>query len=635
MSKDSLSNTLEVTSDRQNRKSSRLSYGLALVSVGIFAFTMIRMGHSTYISNNIYGFDSGSVEVKDRYNSNIINNILPKLESSKDFGLNLKVRQSLFPNTTNPVDSEQAFGTRGAVATDERRCSNIGLEVLKEGGSAVDAAISSGICVGFLNSFASGIGGGGFMVIRTPEGKSELIDFREEAPAAASELMFKENATFATVGGLSSGIPGEIRGYELAHKRYGRLSWKRLLEPTIKLARDGYAVGKMLAYNLNRNEKLVNSTEGFKQVYLGEDGKPLKEGVIAKRVNLANTLQKIADEGADAFYKGDLAKKMVSWLKKTGGVITEKDFADYSAKIRKTSVFEYRGRKIITGTPPTSGSIVGFTYNIIEGYDFKDESNKPTNVHRYIEALKFAYSQRTRIADPDYENITETLSNQQNKEFAAATRKNITDDKTHPYEYYNPEYSVEDGGTTHLSVLDKDGMAVSMTSTINLTFGSKNMDPVTGVIFNNEMDDFSTPGLKNAFGYSPSPKGYIKPGKRPLSSTSALIVENNGKPEIVLGASGGSRIITSTAQVLLNLLEFGNNLKEAVDYPRMHHQLLPNTLEVEPNFPNDIRSVLVSKGHDVKEVSVGQSVVQGIRALDCGVIHAVSDGRKFGAPAAY
>ncbi|PVU91471.1 hypothetical protein BB561_004379 [Smittium simulii] len=565
-----------------------VTHPMTIVSVGILAFSMLHMGHSAYIDSNIYNSDNFNA-VKLNHNYGFAANtksstVSPtksqqdslKIEPLKNSVSNLKVRQNLFPDSPNPVDSQQAFGSTGAVATEETRCSNIGLEILKEGGSAVDAAIASGICIGLVNGFSSGIGGGGFVVIRAADGSSELIDFREEAPALATKDMYVANKTLSTLGGLASGVPGELRGYELAHKRHGRLSWKRLLEPTIKLARDGYVVGKMLGYNLNRYEKNINSTEGFKQVYLGANGKVLKEGDMAKRVNFAKTLQKIADEGVDAFYKGSLTESMVSSIKKAGGIITAEDFSNYKAKLRKTSVFEYNGRKIIAGTPPTSGSIVGFIYNVIEGYNFKDKSNMPTNIHRFVETLKFAYSQRTRIADPDYENVTETLSNQQSKEFAAAIRKNITDDVTHPFEYYDPEYDIEDNGTTHISVLDKNGMAVSLTSTINTIFGAKVMDPVTGVMFNNEMDGFSTPGSANNYGLLPSPKGYIKPGKRPLSSTSALVVEYCGKPEIVLGASGGSRIITATAQVLLNMLEFDKNLKEAIDYPRMHHQLLPN-----------------------------------------------------------
>ncbi|PVU85294.1 hypothetical protein BB561_006962 [Smittium simulii] len=576
-----------------------IKFGIALILTGVFLLNLYMIGYFDSFSNNTT-LNHQNVE-SDFYKNNKIeanlkkkNIILPKLEFSKDFGNKLKVRQSLYPNITNPIDSQQVFGSKGAVAADEKRCSVIGLNVLKDGGSAVDAGIATGICLGLLNGYASGIGGGGFMLVRLPDGKSELIDFREQAPEKATELMYKNNMTQATVGGLAIGVPGELRGYELAHKIHGRLPWKRLIEPTIRLARDGFAIGKMLAYNLKRYDYIVNSTVGFKDVFLNPDGSVKKEGDMAKRINFANTLQRVADEGANAFYASDLSEIMASWIQKTGGIITAQDFCNYTPKIRKAAVFDYHGRKIITGSPPTSGTIVGFTFNIIEGYDFKDKAKKPTNIHRFVEALKFAFSQRTRIADPDFSNVTETFENQLSKSFAEATRKNITDDTTHPFEYYNPEYDLEDNGTTHVSVIDKDGMAVSLTSTINLTFGSKVMDPSTGVIFNNEMDDFSTPG-----------------------------------------ASGGSKIITSTAQVLLNVLEFGKNLKEAIDDSRLHHQLLPNVLSVEPNYSKEMRDIFVAKGHEVKEMSFGESVVQGIRIIENGIIHAVSDGRKYGVPAAY
>ncbi|OMJ15176.1 Gamma-glutamyltranspeptidase 1 [Smittium culicis] len=534
------------------------------------------------------------------------------------------------------IDSKQAFGKTGAVATDEGRCSEIGVDVLKDGGSAVDAAISSAICIGLLNPHSSGIGGGGFMVIRKPNGESEMIDFREMAPAAATPDMYVKNNTLSSYGGLASGVPGELRGYELAHKRHGRLSFSRLLEPTIKLAREGYAIGKSLAGALLDKEADLRADAGARQVYFKPDGSILKLGEIGKRVNFANTLQKVADHGVDAFYKGDLAKAMAKAIQDNGGIITPEDFANYKPELRPTGVITYNGRKVITASPPTSGSVVTTVLNILEGYDMKRVKDRELSVHRMVEAFKFRFSLRTDLGDPGFVNVTEIVSKSYDKNFAAKLRSRITDNETHSFAYYDLKNDIKsDHGTTHLTTLDKDDMAVSLTSTVNLFFGSKVMDPVTGVIFNNEMDDFSTPGLINAFGVSPSPSNFIAPGKRPMSSTSASIVENNGKVEFILGASGGTKIITSTLQVFLNMVEFGKSLKDAVDMPRLHDQMLPEITQFEPSYPKYILDSLSAKKHNMTKMAADSSTVQGIRVLIDGTINAISDGRKGGAPSAY
>ncbi|OMJ20702.1 Gamma-glutamyltranspeptidase 1 [Smittium culicis] len=534
------------------------------------------------------------------------------------------------------INSKQAFGKNGAVATDEARCSQIGVNALKEGGSAVDAAIASALCVGLLNSFSAGIGGGGFMLVRKPNGESDVIDFREMAPISATKEMFIKNITKAQIGGLSIAIPGEIKGFELAHKRYGKLKWSRLFEPTIKLARDGYKIGKMLGIHLKSLQSSLAESEAFKEVFFDSDGKVLKEGDIAKRQNFANTLQKIADYGADAFYNSELTTSMVDTIKKNNGILTEADFKSYRAITRKPLTLTYHNRKVITCPPPTSGSIFASIINILEGYNMKDLSNKAVNIHRMIEAFKFGYAQRSNLGDPAFVNVEEVVQNNLSKDFAAGRREKITDNTTHDYKYYEPDHDIDSQhGTTHLSVLDKDDMAVSLTSTINLLFGSRVMDKTSGVIFNDHMDDFSTPKLKNAFGLYPSPKNFIAPGKRPLSTTSAVIIENNGKVEFVLGASGGSRILTSTTQVFLNMVEFNSTLKQAVDAPRVHHQLLPEKLLVEPYYSNKILNELKQRNHKFGMMNQGTSVVQGVRKLTDGTFNSVSDGRKFGAPAAY
>ncbi|OLY84814.1 Gamma-glutamyltranspeptidase 1 [Smittium mucronatum] len=534
------------------------------------------------------------------------------------------------------INSKQALGKNGAVATDESRCSQIGIDALKDGGSAVDAAIASALCVGLLNSFSAGIGGGGFMLVRKPNGDSDVIDFREVAPASSNKDMFIKNITLAQLGGLSIAVPGEIRGFELAHKRYGKLKWSRLFEPTIKLARDGYKIGKMLAIHLKSQQKSLALSEGFRQIFFDSNGNVLKEGDLAKRVNFSNTLQRISEEGSAAFYNSEITSSMVNTIRQNNGILTQKDFNLYSPILRKPLTITYNKRKVITCPPPTSGSILASILNVLEGYNLKGDDNRPLNIHRIVESFKFGYAQRSSLGDPAFVDVSKVVSNNMDKDFASEVREKITDDKTHGFKYYEPEHDIDvDHGTTHLSVLDKDDMAVSLTSSINLLFGSRVIDINSGVIFNDHMDDFSTPKLKNAFGLYPSPNNYISPGKRPLSTASAVVIENENGVEFVLGASGGSRILTSTTQVFLNMVEFNKTLKEAIDSPRLHHQLLPEVLLVEPFYPKNIVNELKERKHKIGPMNQGTSVVQGVRKLQDGTFNAVSDGRKFGGPAAY
>ncbi|OMJ14867.1 Gamma-glutamyltranspeptidase 1 [Smittium culicis] len=534
------------------------------------------------------------------------------------------------------VDSAQTFGTNGAVATDEPTCSDIGIDVLRDGGSAIDAAIASAICIGLLNAHSSGIGGGGFMVIRTANGHSEMIDFRETAPSAATENMYEKNNTLAKYTGLSSGVPGELRGFQLAHKRYGRLSWKRLFEPTIILAKNGYKIGKDLGKALSIREKRLKRDPGLKRAYFKPNGEIMKYNDVGKRESFARTLQQIAEFGPDSFYKGDIAESMVKCIQDNGGILSLNDFSNYEPILRPTSVINYKDRKIITSSSPGSGPVLSTFFNILEGYNMENRNNKNVSIHRMLEAFKFGFSLRSHLADPEYINVTDTISKSQSKDFAAKLRTKISDNKTHSYQYYDLDNDIKtDHITTHLSVIDKDGLAVSLTSTINLYFGSSVMDPITGVIFNNEMDDFSIPGIKNAFGLPQSKENNIAPGKRPLSSMSPTIIEKDGHVEFILGASGGTRILTATTQVLLNMLEYGKSLKEAIDMPRIHDQLIPEIIEFEPGYPKSILESLFYRKHNTAQNNYYLSAIQAIHVQKDGILCAVSDGRKGGVPRAY
>ncbi|KAJ2853248.1 hypothetical protein GGI22_004940, partial [Coemansia erecta] len=472
----------------------------------------------------------------------------------------------------------------GAVATDEPRCSAIGADVLRDGGSAVDAAVASALCIGVLQAHSSGIGGGGFMLIRPQDSEPPvLVDFRETAGSAATEDMFIEDIKLAQIGGLAVGVPGEIAGLYSAHRRFGKLPWARLFEPSVKLAREGFALSELVHNQLMRLETFVLSAPGFNTTYTDGHGHVLKAGATVFRRELAKTLETIGKEGPSAFYSGHIAESLVKAIQDNGGVLDEADFNGYEAVDRRPVESFYHGRRVITGSPPTSGSILLNMLNVLEGYTLARDGPTALNYHRIVEAMKFGAAQRTFLGDPSFIEIGANVTHQIDKHFAAAIRANISDTQTYDVSHYDPEYDILiNHGTTHISVVDKDGAAVSLTSTVNLGFGSRIMDPVTGVILNDEMDDFSTTNKTNGFGLRPSPNNKIVRGKRPLSSTAATIIENDGQVELVLGGSGGSRILTAVLQVVVNVLDFDMRLDRAIDRPRLHHQLMPNLLKVDP-----------------------------------------------------
>ncbi|KAF9435671.1 hypothetical protein BGZ76_005763 [Entomortierella beljakovae] len=526
----------------------------------------------------------------------------------------------------------------GAVAAEEIHCSEIGVEVMKEGGNAVDAAIASCLCIGTINAFSAGIGGGGFMAIRLPDGTVEIIDFRETAPAASFPTMFKKDPILAQKGGLSVAVPGEIRGLELAHKRHGKLPWKRLFAPAVKLSREGWAVGPELARRLQRQLDVIEIEPDWKQVYAPE-GVALREGEWIKREALADTLERIGNEGADAFYTGEIAQNMVDHIQANGGILTMKDMKNYKALVKKPVVGFYQGRKIYTSPAPTSGPALISVMNILERYNvgrFKEFANVDT--HRFIEALKHGFAQRTELGDPDFTDLEATVENMLSKDTAAQIRANISDTRTFPVDYYNPHWGpIDNHGTTHLSTVDKDDMSVALTSTVNLLFGSKLLDPKSGVILNDEMDDFSIPGRANAFGLQPSPYNYPEPGKRPLSSCVPTIVERDGKFEMSLGGSGGSRILTAVIQTMLSVYNYNLNIMEAIENPRVHHQLMPDVVDIEEGYPKSEIQFLRSLGHNVTLFNreLAKAEIQAVMRDVDGLIYASSDTRKHGIAAGY
>ncbi|KAI9349433.1 gamma-glutamyltranspeptidase, partial [Zopfochytrium polystomum] len=523
----------------------------------------------------------------------------------------------------------------GAVSSENLLCSEAGIDILKKGGSAMDAAISTSLCIGVTNMYSSGIGGGGFMLVRSPNSTYEYIDFREEAPAKSFTDMYEKDPRKAQVGGLAVGIPSEIRGFAQAHEKYGKLPWKDLFSAAIKISEDGWPVHHRLAMMIKNFESIVVNDPAFAEVFAPE-GVPLQEGQLIKRVKLGATLRRIAEEGPDVFYEGEIGKNLVRTATEAGGILTMEDMKNYRAKFMRPLEGFYHGRRVITTPAPTSGAVLLSVLNILEGYNIASEGKTTLSVHRLVEALKFAFGQRTLLGDPVdpvYRNITILEKWMLQKELASLIRRNISVSRTFDPPYYQPRFEVkEDHGTMHVSVLTSEGEAVSLTSTVNLVFGAQLMDPVTGVILNDEMDDFSLPGVPNAFGLEPSPYNYIHPGKRPLSSSVPTIVERDGEVEMITGASGGSRIITATLQTILNVVDFGMDLARATAEPRLHHQLQPNEVYVEYEYDKRITRELELKGHKIVRYPPGFTLtgVESIYRTKEGLLLASSDMRKGG-----
>ncbi|KAG0048554.1 hypothetical protein BGZ83_006517 [Gryganskiella cystojenkinii] len=526
----------------------------------------------------------------------------------------------------------------GAVATEEIHCSQIGVEVLKEGGNAVDAAIASCLCIGTVNMFSAGIGGGGFMTIRLPNSTVEVIDFRETAPSGASPKMFKHNPILAQTGGLSVGVPGEIRGLEMAHKRHGKLSWERLFAPSVKMAREGWAIGPELAKRLRIYKVMMETAPDWSAIF-APNGTVLQEGQWIQRPALADTLETIGKKGADAFYTGVIAQHMVDHIQENGGILTMEDMASYKPLLKEPMVGYYQGRKIYTTPAPTSGPVLISILNILERYDLgRVKQNADVDVHRLVEAMKHGYAQRTELGDPDYSDLGLKIQSILSKDTASLIRANISDATTFPVEYYNPHWeAIENHGTTHMSSVDENDMAVALTSTVNLVFGSKLLDPKTGIILNDEMDDFSIPGVANSFGLQPSPYNYPEPGKRPLSSCVPTIVERDGKFELALGGSGGSRILTSVLQTMLNVYNHDYNILDAIEAPRVHHQLMPNVVDIESGYAKSGVEFLNTRGHNVtvSDIALAKAEVQAVMRDADRVVYAASDSRKHGIAAGY
>ncbi|KXJ86794.1 gamma-glutamyltranspeptidase [Microdochium bolleyi] len=544
--------------------------------------------------------------------------------------LSLVAAAVLAPASAKPCGSPPGPRT-GAVASETSICSRVGVDVLrKHHGNAVDAAIATVICNGVVAMYHSGIGGGAFALIRSSEGDYEFIDFRETAPAAATEDMYKADEKLSLYGGLASGVPGELRGLEYMHKKYGSLPWADLFAPSVKVAREGWKVNEDLVKYMKGYDFLV--TDPSWSVDFAPNGTLLQLGDTITRKRYADFLETIAQGGADAFYTGKNAEYIINELTKKGGIMTLGDLKNYTVAPRETLEAEYRGHKVTSCSAPSSGGVVLSSLRIVDGYGgFNEPAQVNLSSHRLIESLKWAYGQRAELGDPKFvAGLDKYQASMLSDETVTEIRSRISDVRTFNLSYYNPKglESLDTPGTAHFATADASGMAVSMTSTVNLIFGSQVMIPEIGLVMNDQMNDFSIPGKTNAFGYLPSPANFVRPGKRPLSSMSPSIVETpGGKLYFVIGAAGGSRIITATIQNIHNVVDLGLTSAEALRKPRLHNQLSPEVTQFEYTYDNSTVAYLKAIGHNVTWVAPGASAAEGVRLLRNGTFEAAGEPR--------
>ena len=540
----------------------------------------------------------------------------------------------------NRYDSSNAifhpvYGKNGMVASEQGLATQVGLDILKQGGNAIDAAVAVGFALAVVLPNAGNIGGGGFMVLHDDKtGKDVAIDFREIAPAKASRDMYLDNQGNVIDGKSlfthdASGVPGTVAGMEYALKKWGTMPLSKVLEPAIKLADKGFIVSDVLAQTLKEEKSTLGKWSSSKAIFF-KNGEPLKSGDLLVQKDLAKSLRLIAKQGAKAFYQGEIATKIAKEMQSHGGTMTLEDLKAYKVVERQPIIGDYRGYKVVTMPPPSSGGVhLIEILNMLEHYPIKEDGvNSAKNIHHMAESMKLAYADRSEyLGDPDFVKIP--VTGLTSKAYANERVKTIDDNKARLSSTIKPgkPQPYESDQTTHFSVMDKAGNAAAVTYTLNLNFGSGIVVEGTGILLNNEMDDFSVkPGVPNAFGLVGGTANAIEAKKRPLSSMTPTIVMKNNKPWLVTGSPGGARIITTVLQSVVNTIDHEMNPAEAIITPRVHHQWLPDELRVEEGISPDTIKLLQDKGHKVvTKAPMGR--IQIIQADDSG-FYGYSDPRN-------
>ena len=507
----------------------------------------------------------------------------------------------------------------GIVVSDHPLATQAGTEILDRGGNAVDAAIATGFALAVVDQAASGLGGGGFMIIYEARDKrAHALDFRETAPEAAHADLYarggKPVPSLSLTGALAVAVPGEVAGLLAAMKRFGSLPLAALMAPAIRLATEGFPLDAALRYAIERQSSNMKRFPELARVFLVKDEVP-PEGEIIRQPDLGQTLKAVVAEGADVFYQGWIAQAIVDSVKRDGGVLTLEDLRSYKPIWREPLVGSYRKRTVITMPPPSSGGVALIQMlNVLEGHQLtKLAPNSATYLHLVAESMKHAFADRAQyLGDPDFVNAP--IPTLVSKDYASWIRGRISPVKTHPSKYYGlGNFKAEQGGTTHFSVLDRFGNAVACTLSVNTRFGSKILVPKTGIVLNNEMDDFAIHPSGNVYGLVGNDANSLQPKKRPLSSMTPTIILQGDRPELIVGGAVGPRIISAVLQTILNVLDFQMPINEAVEAPRIHHQWIPDELNVEDRLPPETKKSLERRGHTIRERTT-LGVVQAVLA---------------------
>ncbi|MHA6305889.1 gamma-glutamyltransferase [Hafnia paralvei] len=551
--------------------------------------------------------------------------------------LSLALFQSAYAASMPAVEAKN-----GMVVSSQHLASQVGVDILKMGGNAIDAAVAVGYAQAVVNPCCGNIGGGGFMTIHLANGEDTFINFRETAPAAASANMYLDEKGAVKKGAslygyLASGVPGTVLGLDTAQRKYGKLTRQQVMAPAIKLAREGFILNRGDTDILDTTIAKFRDDPEAARIFLRKDGEPFQPGDRLIQTDLANTLEAIAQNGPDAFYHGKIPQAVEVAAKKGGGILTAQDFANYRIAETAPITCSYRGYEFVSAPPPSSGGVtLCEILNVLEGYDLKASGfNSAQTIHTMTEAMRHAYMDRnTFLGDPAFvKNPTEKLLS---KEYAAEIRKQIQPETATPSSKVQPGMEPhEKPETTHYSIVDHSGNAVSTTYTINGRFGSVVIAPGTGFFLNDEMDDFTVKvGEQNMYGLVQGATNAIAPGKRPLSSMTPTLVTKDGKVFMVVGSPGGSRIITITLQTVLNVIDHGMAPQEAVDAPRIHHQWLPDEVYFEQRgLSPDTQKLLQERGYKLVEqtpwgaaelIMVGLPGAAGVSSESSGNDSAVS-----------
>ncbi|EOU3125592.1 gamma-glutamyltransferase [Yersinia enterocolitica] len=565
----------------------------------------------------------------------------------------LTVLALLVSGTLHAASTPAVEAKNGMVVTSQHLASQVGTDILKMGGNAVDAAVAVGYAQAVVNPCCGNIGGGGFMTIHLADGTGTFINFRETAPAAASADMYLDKEGKVTkdaslYGYLAAGVPGTVLGMDSAQKKYGKLTRQQVMAPAIKLAREGFVLTRADTDILDTTVKRFRQDPESARIFLRKNGEALQPGDRLIQTDLADTLTAISEKGPDAFYQGKIPQAVEAAAKKGGGILTAADFANYKITETAPITCSYRGYKFVSSPPPSSGGVtLCETLNVLEGYDLKSMGfNSAAYIHTLTEAMRHAYMDRnTFLGDPEF--VKNPIDRLLSKSYAADIRKQIVANKATPSVEVQPGMQPhEKPETTHYSIVDHDGNAVSTTYTVNGRFGAVVIAPGTGFFLNDEMDDFTVKvGEQNLYGLVQGATNSIAPGKRPLSSMSPTLVTKDGKTFMVLGSPGGSRIITITLQTALNVIDHGMAPQEAVDAPRIHHQWLPDEVYYEQRGVSaDSLNLLKTMGYKMVEqnpwgaaelILVGLAGVEGVSPANSGNDSAVSgkvrEGYLYGA----